>query len=118
MRRNLQPLQDGDEVAVELKILTGRRYDLAADRTRAIDRMRAQLLEYFPALEQVAEMPIEMGRPLESHSCLRRTAARPRRRRPNGCGRVGAGCCCRPALSARCWASLRAPGSAVTQERL
>ncbi|MFG2749543.1 IS110 family RNA-guided transposase [Streptomyces xanthophaeus] len=52
MRRDLQPLQAWDEIAVDLKILTGRRYDLAADRTRAINRMRAQLLEYFPALER------------------------------------------------------------------
>jgi transposase len=52
MRRDLQPLQEWDEIAVNLKILTARRYDLAADRTRAINRMRAQLLEYFPALER------------------------------------------------------------------
>lgn len=52
MRRDLQPLQERDEIAVDLKILNARRYDLAADRTRAINRMRAQLLEYFPALER------------------------------------------------------------------
>ncbi|MFF9217131.1 IS110 family RNA-guided transposase [Streptomyces viridosporus] len=52
MRRDLQPLQHGDEIAVDLRILTARRYDLAADRTRAINRLRAQLLEYFPALER------------------------------------------------------------------
>ncbi|MGW9436057.1 IS110 family transposase [Streptomyces sp. NPDC055607] len=52
MRRDLQPLQEWNEIAVDLKILTARRYDLAADRTRAINRMRAQLLEYFPALER------------------------------------------------------------------
>jgi hypothetical protein len=37
---------------VELRILTSRRTDLVADRTRAINRLRAQLLEYFPALER------------------------------------------------------------------
>ncbi|NUK33308.1 IS110 family transposase [Streptomyces lunaelactis] len=52
MRRDLQPLQEWDEIAVDLKILTARRYNLAADRTRAINRLRAQLLEYFPALER------------------------------------------------------------------
>ncbi|MFE0381169.1 IS110 family transposase [Streptomyces inhibens] len=52
MRRDLQPLQEWDEIAVDLKILTTRRYDLVADRTRAINRLRAQLLEYFPALER------------------------------------------------------------------
>jgi transposase len=52
MRRDLQPLQTPDEIAVDLRILTARRYDLAADRTRAINRLRAQILEYFPALER------------------------------------------------------------------
>ncbi|MFD9420614.1 transposase [Streptomyces goshikiensis] len=34
------------------KILTARRLDLSADRTRAINRLRSQMLEYFPALER------------------------------------------------------------------
>ncbi len=50
--RDVQPLQEWDEIAVGLKILTARRYDLAADRTRAINWMRAQLLKHFPALER------------------------------------------------------------------
>ncbi len=52
MRRDLQPLRVGDDIAVELRILTARRTDLVADRTRALNRLRAQLLEYFPALER------------------------------------------------------------------
>jgi transposase len=52
MRRDLQPLRPGDEIGVDLRILTARRGDLVADRTRAINRLRAQLLEYFPALER------------------------------------------------------------------
>jgi transposase len=52
MRRDLQPLRPGDDIAVDLRILTARRTDLVADRTRAINRLRAQLLEYFPALER------------------------------------------------------------------
>jgi transposase len=52
MRRDPHPLTAGDEIAVDLRILTARRYDLAADRTRAINRLRAQILEYFPALER------------------------------------------------------------------
>jgi transposase len=52
MRRDLQPLRAGDDITVELRILTSRRTDLVADRTRAINRLRAQLLEYFPALER------------------------------------------------------------------
>ncbi|WP_343239728.1 IS110 family transposase [Streptomyces sp. SID9913] len=52
MRRDLQPVQEQSEIAVDLKILTARRMDLSADRTRAINRLRAQMLEYFPALER------------------------------------------------------------------
>jgi transposase len=52
MRRDLQPLRTGNELSVELRILTSRRTDLVADRTRVINRLRAQMLEYFPALER------------------------------------------------------------------
>lgn len=52
MRRDLQPMHRGDDIAVDLRILTSRRLDLAADRTRAINRLRAQMLGYFPALER------------------------------------------------------------------
>ncbi|MFE4335608.1 transposase [Streptomyces sp. NPDC056831] len=48
IRRDLQPLQEWDEIAVDLKFPTARRFDLAA-RTRAIIRLRAQLLEYLAA---------------------------------------------------------------------
>lgn len=52
MRRDIQAMHHGDDIAVNLRILTSRRLDLAADRTRTINRMRAQLLGYFPALER------------------------------------------------------------------
>ncbi|MFF4519840.1 IS110 family RNA-guided transposase [Streptomyces mirabilis] len=52
MRRDLEPIHRGDDIAVDLRILTSRRLDLAADRTRTINRLRAQMLEYFPALER------------------------------------------------------------------
>ncbi|MFF1603358.1 IS110 family transposase [Streptomyces mirabilis] len=52
MRRDLEPMHRGDDIAVDLRILTSRRLDLAADRTRTINRPRAQMLEYFPALER------------------------------------------------------------------
>lgn len=41
MRRDLQAMHRGDDIAVDLRILTSRRLDLPADRTRAINRMRA-----------------------------------------------------------------------------
>jgi transposase len=52
MRRDLQPLRAGDEITAGLRMLCARRADLVADRTRALNRLRAQLLEYFPALER------------------------------------------------------------------
>ena len=48
MRKDLQPLRAGDEVSTGLRILTVRRADKSADRVRAINRLQAQLLEYFP----------------------------------------------------------------------
>lgn len=52
MRRDLQPLRAFDEIAADLRILTARRTDLGADRTRTINRLRDQMLAYFPALER------------------------------------------------------------------
>ncbi len=52
MRQDLGLLRPGDEVAVDLRILTGRRLDLVNDRTRQINRLREQLLGIFPALER------------------------------------------------------------------
>jgi transposase len=52
MRRDLAPLRPGDEISTELKILTARRADLAADRTRVINRLRGLLTGIFPALER------------------------------------------------------------------
>lgn len=50
VRQDLGLLRPGDEVAVDLRILTGRRLDLVNDRTRQINPLREQLLEIFPAL--------------------------------------------------------------------
>ncbi|MGA6209676.1 IS110 family transposase [Nocardia testacea] len=52
IRRDLQPLRAGDEITVELRILIAARTDLVCDRTRVINRLRATLGEYFPALER------------------------------------------------------------------
>lgn len=41
IRRDLHPLRAGDETVTDLKILTGRRMDLVADRTRTVNRLRA-----------------------------------------------------------------------------
>ncbi len=49
MRRDLHPMRAGDEISIELGILTSRRTDLMRDRTRTINRLRALLGTYFPA---------------------------------------------------------------------
>ncbi len=41
-----------EQVAVDLRLLTSHRLDVVHDRVRAINRLRATLLEYFPALER------------------------------------------------------------------
>jgi transposase len=56
MRRDLQPLRPGDELTAELKLLTARRADLVADRTRAISRLRELLTSIFPALERALDL--------------------------------------------------------------
>lgn len=52
MRRDLQPIRGADQISVDLRMMTARRTDLICDRVRAINRLRATLLEYFPALER------------------------------------------------------------------
>jgi transposase len=52
MRTDLQPVRGADQISVDLRLLTARRADLVCDRVRAINRLRATLLEYFPALER------------------------------------------------------------------
>lgn len=56
MRRDLRPMRADDELIVELRMLTTRRADLAADRTRAVNRLRDQLLGVFPALERTLDV--------------------------------------------------------------
>lgn len=61
MRRDLQPVRTGDEIATELRLLAAHRTDLVCDRTRAFNRLRATLLEYFPALEAAFDYPKRRG---------------------------------------------------------
>lgn len=56
MRKDLGLLRPGDEIAVDVRTLTTRRTDVVADRTRQINRLRAQLLEICPALERTLEL--------------------------------------------------------------
>ncbi|MCX2748981.1 IS110 family transposase [Arthrobacter sp. MI7-26] len=51
MRRDLHAIRSNDQISTDLRLLISRRTDLVCDRTRAINRLCAILLEYFPALE-------------------------------------------------------------------
>ncbi|MFJ6123446.1 IS110 family transposase [Streptomyces sp. NPDC092129] len=80
MRRDLTVLRPDDEHAIELRVLTNRRTDLTADRTRRINRLRAQLTSIFPALERVLDLgntgPLIMLTGYQTPAALRRTGER------------------------------------------
>lgn len=61
MRRDLHPVRAADELSVELRLFSAHRADLVADRTRAINRLRATLLGYFPALEAAFDYSLRKG---------------------------------------------------------
>ncbi|MGW5214324.1 IS110 family transposase [Streptomyces sp. NPDC004051] len=79
-RRDLGPLRPGDEVAVDLRTLTTRRTDLVADRTRQINRLRAQLLEIFPTLERELDLtnkgPVMLLTGYQTPAAIRRAGAK------------------------------------------
>ncbi|MDH6108174.1 transposase [Kitasatospora sp. MAP12-15] len=80
MRRDLGRLRPGDEIAVDLRILTTRRTDLVSDRTRQINRLRAQLLEFFPALERALDLtnkgPVVLLTGYQTPAAIRRSGAK------------------------------------------
>jgi transposase len=80
MRRDLTVLKPDDEHAIELRILTSRRADLNADRTRRINRLRGQLTSIFPALERVLDLgnagPLILLTGYQTPAALRRTGRR------------------------------------------
>ncbi|WP_445402938.1 IS110 family transposase [Streptomyces sp. LE64] len=77
MRRDLAVIRPDDEHAVELRILTNRRADLNADRTRRINRLRGQLTSIFPALERALDLgnvgPLVLLTGYQTPASLRRT---------------------------------------------
>ncbi|MGV9851479.1 IS110 family transposase [Streptomyces sp. NPDC003442] len=79
VRRDLGLLRPGDEIAVDLRTLTTRRLDLVFDRTRQINRLRAQLLEIFPALERCLELikrgPVTLLTGYQTPAAIRRAGA-------------------------------------------
>jgi len=80
MRQDLGLLRPGDEIAVDLRTLSARRLDLVNDRTRQTNRLRAQLLEFFPALERVLNLskkgPVVLLTGYQVPAAIRRSGAR------------------------------------------
>ncbi|MEV7145411.1 IS110 family transposase [Streptomyces sp. NPDC093084] len=80
MRRDLTALRPDDEHAIELRVLTGRRADITADRTRRVNRLRGQLTSIFPALERVLDLgnmgPLILLTGFQTPAALRRTGRR------------------------------------------
>ena len=80
VRRDLGLLRPGDEIAVDLRTLTTRRLDVVFDRTRQINRLRAQLLEIFPALERTLELvnkgPVMLLTGYQTPAAIRRAGAK------------------------------------------
>ncbi len=76
MRRDLRPIRPGDEAAIELKLLTGRRADLVEDRTRSVNRLRGTLLSMFPALERALDVtntgPLKLLTGFQTPAAIRR----------------------------------------------
>ena len=58
---DLPVLHPDDDLITELRMLTGHRADLVADRTRTINRLRQQLVAVCPALERVAQLTHDRG---------------------------------------------------------
>jgi transposase len=80
MRRDLTVLRPDDEHTIELRVLTNRRADLNADRTRRINRLRGQLTSIFPALERSLDLgnvgPLTLLTGYQTPAALRRTGRR------------------------------------------
>ncbi|NHP18474.1 IS110 family transposase [Rhodococcus sp. IC4_135] len=76
VRRDLGLLRPGDDIAVDLRILTGHRLDVVFDRTRQINRLRAQLLEVCPTLERALTLtnqgPLMLLTRYQTPSAIRR----------------------------------------------
>jgi transposase len=80
IRRDLHPLRASDDTVTDLKILTGRRTDLVADRTRTVNRLRAQLTGIFPGLERVLDLtnigPLILLTGYQTPAAIRRIGAK------------------------------------------
>ena len=81
MRRDLRELHVLDEDIAQLQLLSSYRADLAADRTRSINRLRALLAGIFPALERVLDFtnrgPLILISGFQTPTAIRQLGAAP-----------------------------------------
>ncbi|MDQ1042190.1 transposase [Streptomyces sp. V4I2] len=77
LRKDNGFLRPGDETVTDLRILTGRRMDLVAARTRTVNRLRAQLTDTFPGLERALDLtntgPLTLLTGYQTPAAIRRT---------------------------------------------
>ncbi len=92
-------LRPGNDMALDLRLLTARRLNVVHDRTRQINRLRAQLLEFFPALERTLDLtnkgPVVLLTGYQTPAAIRRMGVRwletwLRNRKVNGAGGLAA----------------------------
>ncbi|WP_324610433.1 MULTISPECIES: IS110 family transposase [unclassified Streptomyces] len=80
IRRDVSMLRPGDDIALDLRLLSARRLGVVHDRTRQINRLRAQLLEYFPALERTLDLtkkgPVLLLTAYQTPAAIRRMGVR------------------------------------------
>ncbi|WP_329274022.1 IS110 family transposase [Streptomyces sp. NBC_00691] len=80
IRRDVSMLRPGDDIALDLRLLTARRLDVVHDRTRQINPLRAQLLEFFPALERALDLtkkgPVVLLTAYQTPAAIRRMGIR------------------------------------------
>ncbi len=79
VRRDLHLVRATDDTVTDLKILTGRRMDLVADRTRTVNRLRARLTSVFPGLERALDLtntgPLTLMTGYQTPAAIRRIGA-------------------------------------------
>ncbi len=80
MRRDLQPVRLDGEAVIELRLLTERRADLVADRTRVTNRLRSLLNSMFPAVERALDLgnagPLRLLAGYQTPAAIRRAGSK------------------------------------------
>lgn len=115
--RSLPRFAPVDETLTSLKLLLRRRTDLSTDRTRSIQRLRDQLLGYFPELERAFDFtkrgPLLLVAHCNTPADIRKAGASRLERRLRTLGVTKADVVAQRAVAAAKGQSLRIPGEAT-----